>query len=138
MGKAVTLLIAVLVFCVTATAARADSGCVQGVHATLSWTSTIKGNAVDWPAAARKLGFTVDHSSGACTSSKPCVVAYPPSYGSGIDKTYGHVAVLYSCSGSSCMIGDQNGICGTATTFKKCSSAKTINFSSASVIHPKS
>lgn len=112
-----------------ATSALAEQ-CTSGVHALVPWSSVITGYAKDWAKNAEKLGFTVDKNPSGCTASDPCVLVYQPSYGSGIDKTYGHVAAFYGGT----QIADSNGICkGTRT---HCNSSP--NFAKAvNVIHPK-
>ncbi|MCX5789089.1 MAG: CHAP domain-containing protein [Elusimicrobia bacterium] len=122
---------AAVVLAVTASPVLAEQ-CTQGVHAVAAWTRSIEGNAVDWIANARKLGFHVDHLPGNGT-----VVVYPPSYGHHINARYGHVAYVVDADtdrNGKITVIDSNGICGG--TRRKCK-ANQPNWLRAWVIHPK-
>jgi len=133
---------ALLIIAGTSTA-QAES-CVAAVRALVSW-ATVKnipttGNngGYTMKASAQKNGYTVNGSAAKCSDSKPCVLVYPTNYGSGIDKTYGHVAVLRSDKSSkgTYALTDSNGVCGGAGSYRV-SCSKSVDLSKASVIHPK-
>lgn len=120
---------------------NAGEQCVAAVRALVSWATTkniptdSSGAADSMAVSAKKNGFPVNNSSAGCSASKPCILVYPRTYGSGINSKYGHVAVLKSSADSKgkVTIQDSNGICGGDR--KTCTT--TPNFSKASVIHPK-
>ena len=83
--------------------------CVSGLHALSAWTAAISGNANQWPDSARKMGFRVDH-----TPENGSVIVYPPTYGRGINATFGHVAFIVDSRPARpgvITIMDSNGIC---------------------------
>jgi surface antigen len=104
--------------------------CTQGVHEILSWTHKITGNACQWPKNAKKLGFKVNH-----TPKDNTVLVFPPDYGHGIDREYGHVAVLLEIDKKKgFLIQDSNGIAGGDKGTKW---LKQIDFTKVEVIHQK-
>lgn len=104
--------------------------CVDGVRALVPWTKNAKGAADTWVTQFPK--SKVNQSTTGCAANTPCVLVYPHTYGSGIDRSNGHVAVLKGCSGKSCDIQDSNGICGGNR--KSCQTKP--DFTRVSVIHP--
>jgi hypothetical protein len=132
------IMVASLLFATSVWAA--SESCVSCVRALVSWATTknipTTNNAADSMASnAKNNGFTVNNSASGCSSSKPCILVYPRTYGNGIDSSYGHVAVLKSDKNSkgTVTITDSNGICGGYR--KTCST--TPNWNKVKVIHPK-
>ena len=102
--------------------------CTDGVHALLSWTNVIKGNANQWVDRAKSLGFKVNHSPKDNT-----VLVFPPNYGHGINSTYGHVAVLRDTDKKKgFLIQDSNGIAGGD---RKTKWIQSIDFGKVHIIH---
>ena len=105
--------------------------CVAGVQALNGWAGAISGNANQWPANARKAGFQVDH-----TPEAGAVIVYPPTYGRGINATYGHVAVIVDAGTDKqgmITIKDSNGVC--KGNRKQCKVRQPI-WNKVWVIHP--
>lgn len=133
----------VLIVCVGLSAGAGNAlaeSCVAAVRALVPWATVANipttNSAADTMAAnAKARGYKVDRSPSKCSASEPCILVYPSTYGSGINKTYGHVAVLRSDKDSKgkATIQDSKGICGG--TRKTCQT--TPKRDKVSVIHPK-
>jgi hypothetical protein len=127
--KDVFVLALVLSIGMAATPAVAEQ-CVDGVRGLVIWTKNAKGAAYTWK--TQFPGHTVDSNASGCTAAKPYVLVYPKSYGGGINRTNGHVAVLKGCVGATCSITDSNGICGGDR--KSCQTKP--DFRIVNIIHP--
>ena len=110
--------------------------CVDGVAAMAPWTKSIRNdrraNAKRWPDIARSQRFTVDH-----TPENGAVLVYPETYGNGIDKTNGHVALIINKDPDKkgkITIKDSNGICGGDR--RQCQ-VSAPNWNNVWVIHPR-
>ncbi len=127
---------------IIAGAAQAEE-CVAAVRALVPWATVnnipTTGNglgAYTMKASAQKNGNTVNNSAANCSDANPCILVYPPDYGSYIPIETGHVAVLRSDKNSdgTYALTDSNGVCKGY----RASCNKYVDLSKAAVIHPKS
>jgi hypothetical protein len=101
----------------------------DAVRALLPWTRDIIGNPDEWVYRAETMGFKVNRRPG-----ENCVVVFSRDYGYGVNRNYGHVAVLRTKDPrKGYLIQDSSGFGGCERCTKW---VRKIDFRKAWFIHP--